>query len=109
MTKNIKLPQPAEKPIEAVLEEFLADQRARLKPKTLSKYQDVIRLFKDCMDILLSPRIGPPFRILNALPDHAEVRSHTQHADRRRPSAPGWCANPSSQRVSVVSLCSNAA
>ena len=50
MTKNIKLPQPAEKPIEAVLEEFLADQRARLKPKTLSKYEDVIRLFKDCMD-----------------------------------------------------------
>ena len=50
MTKNIKLPQPAEKPIEAVLEEFLADQRARLKPKTLANCQDVISLFKDCMN-----------------------------------------------------------
>jgi hypothetical protein len=50
MAKNLKLPQPAETSIETVLEEFLAEQRRRLKPKTLSNYEAVISLFQDCMD-----------------------------------------------------------
>ena len=42
--------QPAEKPIEVVLEEFLEDQRARLKPKTMERYESVIQLFESCLD-----------------------------------------------------------
>jgi hypothetical protein len=42
--------KPAEKPIKAVLAEFLADQRQRLKPKTLSRYESIIELFEASMD-----------------------------------------------------------
>jgi hypothetical protein len=51
MSKRIrKLPQPAEKTIEAVLDEFLEEQRKRLKPSTLRKYEDIIDLFESCLD-----------------------------------------------------------
>lgn len=46
----IKLPRPAEKTIEAVLDEFLEEQRKRLKPSTMRKYEDVIDLFRACLD-----------------------------------------------------------
>ncbi len=46
----IKLPQPAEKTIEAVFEEFLEDQQKRLKPSTMRKYEDIIDLFQSCLD-----------------------------------------------------------
>jgi len=42
--------QPPEKTIEAVLEAFLGEQRSRLKPKTMGRYEYVIDLFQDCMD-----------------------------------------------------------
>ena len=45
-----KLPQPAEKSIEAVLDEFLEEQEKRLKPSTMRKYEDIIELFQSCMD-----------------------------------------------------------
>ncbi|MHC4509432.1 MAG: tyrosine-type recombinase/integrase [Planctomycetota bacterium] len=45
-----KLPQPAQKTIEAVLDEFLEEQRERLKPSTMRKYEDIIDLFKSCLD-----------------------------------------------------------
>ena len=50
MKKPINLPRIAEPTIEQVLEEFLAEQMRRLKPKTASGYRDVIQLFKDCMN-----------------------------------------------------------
>ena len=51
MSKRIrKLPQPAEKTIEAVLDEFLQEQRKRLKPSTVRKYEDIIDLFQSCLD-----------------------------------------------------------
>ncbi len=40
----------AEKTIEAVLKEFLEEQRKRLKPATMRKYEDVIHLFRSSMD-----------------------------------------------------------
>jgi hypothetical protein len=43
-------PEPADKPIKAVLAEFLADQRERLKPKTLRQYEAIIELFQSSMD-----------------------------------------------------------
>ena len=44
--RSHKLPQPAERPIETVLEEFLQDQRARLKANTIRKCEAVIDLFQ---------------------------------------------------------------
>jgi hypothetical protein len=51
MSKRIvKLPQSAEKTIEAVLDEFLKEQQKRLKPSTMRKYEDIIDLFQSCLD-----------------------------------------------------------
>jgi len=51
MSKHTKkLPQPAEKTIEVVLDEFLEEQRKRLKPSTMRKYEDIIDLFQSCLD-----------------------------------------------------------
>jgi len=51
MSKRIrKLPQPAEKTIEAVLDEFLKEQQERLKPSTVRKYESIIDLFQSCLD-----------------------------------------------------------
>ncbi len=48
--KVIKFPERAEKTIEVVLAEFLAEQRKRLKPRTVSRYEDVVELLKDQMN-----------------------------------------------------------
>jgi len=45
-----KLAQPAEKTIEAVLDEFLKEQQERLKPSTMRKYEDIIDLFQSCLN-----------------------------------------------------------
>jgi len=51
MSKRIrKLPQPADRTIEAALEEFLKEQQERLKPSTLRKYEDIISLFQSCLN-----------------------------------------------------------
>jgi hypothetical protein len=42
--------KPAEKTIDAVLAEFLEEQRKRLKPSTIRKYEDIISLFQSCLD-----------------------------------------------------------
>ncbi len=46
----LKMPVPAEKPIAAVLDEFLEAQRSRLKPRTYGRYEHVIRLFETSMN-----------------------------------------------------------
>ncbi len=51
MSKHTKkLPQPSEKTIEDVLDEFLKEQQKRLKPSTMRKYEDIIDLFQSCLD-----------------------------------------------------------
>lgn len=51
MSKRIRtLPRPAERTIEAVLDEFLEEQEKRLKPSTMRKYEDIIELFESCLD-----------------------------------------------------------
>ena len=45
--KITRLPQPASHTIEQVFDEFLGDQRRRLRPRTLSKYEDVLGLLRD--------------------------------------------------------------
>jgi hypothetical protein len=48
--KIVRLPKVASPNIAEVLDEFLAEQRNRLKPATLGKYEDVIDLFKSSMN-----------------------------------------------------------
>ncbi len=49
--KVTKLPEIASRTIEDVLEEFLEEQRKRLKPRTVSTYENVISLLKDQMNV----------------------------------------------------------
>lgn len=44
--KIVKLARPADPSISRVLEEFLEDQRGRLAPRTLAKYEDVLDLLR---------------------------------------------------------------
>ena len=44
--KTVKLAQPADPTIDQVFEEFLAEQRERLKPRTISRYEDVLNLLR---------------------------------------------------------------
>ena len=46
VAKIIKLAQPADPTIDQVFDEFLAQQRERLKPKTVSRYEDVLNLLR---------------------------------------------------------------
>lgn len=47
MDKNIlKLPMPADPSIDQILDAFLAEQRERLKPKTVANYEDVLNLLR---------------------------------------------------------------
>ena len=48
--KITRLPQPASHTIEQVFDEFLGDQRRRLRPRTLSKYEDVLGLLRDYLN-----------------------------------------------------------
>lgn len=45
--RNVKV---AQKTIEAVLGEFLAEQRKRLKPPTIRKHEHIVSLFQSCMN-----------------------------------------------------------
>ena len=38
------------KTIEQVLEEFLEEQQARLKPRTYGGYEETMELFEDCVN-----------------------------------------------------------
>ena len=42
--------KPAKRPIKVVLAEFIADQRKRLKPKTLRRYESIVQLLEASMD-----------------------------------------------------------
>jgi hypothetical protein len=44
--KVVKLAEPAEPTIARVLDEFLAEPRARLRPQALRRYADVIHLLR---------------------------------------------------------------
>lgn len=44
--KITRLPQSASPTIDEVFEEFLAEQRGRLKPRTLSRYEEVLNLLR---------------------------------------------------------------
>ena len=48
--KIIKIPRVANPTIEQVFQEFLAEQRKRLKPRTFGKYKDVIHLLTHHLD-----------------------------------------------------------
>ena len=78
MSKSFKkLPQPAERTIEAVLEEFLEEQRKRLKPSTMRKYEDIIELFESCLD-------GYAYQYLDKQEDALFDRLYNAEGDEHR-------------------------
>jgi len=78
MSKRIiKLPQPAEKTIEAVLDEFLKEQQKRLKPSTMRKYEDIIDLFQSCLD-------GYAYQYLNKRENALFDRLYNAEGDEHR-------------------------
>ncbi len=48
--KVLHFPTVAQPSIEEVLERFLKDQRKRLKPRTFHRYEEVIDLFRHCLN-----------------------------------------------------------
>lgn len=48
--KIVDLPKLADPTIEKVLDEFLADQHKRLRPRTLKLYDNIIGLLKSCLN-----------------------------------------------------------
>jgi hypothetical protein len=48
--KTVSLPLPANPNIEQVLQEFLAEQKRRLKPAAFAKYDGVVDLFRSYLD-----------------------------------------------------------
>ncbi len=72
-----KSPQPAEKTIEAVFDEFLEEQRKRLKPSTVRKYEDIIDLFRSCLD-------GYAYQGLNKQEDALFDRLYNAEGDEHR-------------------------
>lgn len=72
-----KSPQPAEKTIEAVFDEFLEEQRRRLKPSTVRKYEDIIDLFRSCLD-------GYAYQGLNKQEDALFDRLYNAEGDEHR-------------------------
>ncbi len=78
MSKRIiKLPQPSEKTIEAVLDEFLKEQQKRLKPSTVRKYENIIDLFQSCLD-------GYGHQYLNKQEDALFDRLYNAEGDEHR-------------------------
>ena len=59
-TKVMTLPQPAEPNIRRVIEEFLEEQRARLAPRTLARYEAVLDLLRSHLDGYAHERLSAP-------------------------------------------------
>lgn len=78
MKKIINLPKIAEPTIEQVLEEFLAEQIKKQKPKTASGYRDVIQLFKDCMNGYAYQSLSKPETALFDKYYNAEGKEHKE-------------------------------
>lgn len=49
-TKVVMLPRPAEHSIHRVLEEFLEEQRTRLAPRTLARYEALLDLLRSYLN-----------------------------------------------------------
>lgn len=49
-TKVVKLPRPAEPNIRRVIEVFLEEQRTRLAPRTLARYEAVLDLLRSYLN-----------------------------------------------------------
>ena len=70
-----------ERTISQVLDEFLIDQRKRLSPKTYSKYDSIIDLFKSYLESYW-PSHGQVIRF-HCRTDRDALRFHRCHAVRR--------------------------
>lgn len=79
--KIVKLPWPAEPNIRRVLEEFLDEQRARLAPRTLARYEAVLDLLRSYMNGHAYERLSAPEAALFERCYNAEGEEHREFCD----------------------------
>ena len=72
------LPRPADPTIGQVFQAFLAEQRARLKPATLAKYETVISLLENHLDSYAHEGLSKGERPLFERHSNAEGEQHRQ-------------------------------
>ena len=79
--KIVKLPLPAERDINRVLQEFLADQRARLRPRTLAQYESVLELLRSHLNGYAYQSLSAPEAALFDRHYNAEGEEHREFCE----------------------------
>lgn len=77
----VALARPAEPSIAQVLDEYLAEQRARLKPKAFGRYSSVIQLLRHCLDGYAYESLSKPERALFERAYNAEGAAHREFCE----------------------------
>lgn len=79
--KVVEMARPAEPSIAKVLDEFLAEQRLRLKSRTFSQYDSVIQLLRHCLDGYAHEGLSKPERALFDRSYNAEDADHREFCE----------------------------
>jgi hypothetical protein len=79
--KIVKLPRPAEPNIRRVLEEFLDQQRARLRPRTLARYEAVLDLLRSHLNGYAHECLSAPEAARFERSYNAEGEEHREFCD----------------------------
>ena len=79
--KIVKLPWPAEPNIRRVLEEFLDQQRARLRPRTLARYEAVLDLLRSYLNGYAHECLSAPEAARFERSYNAEGEEHREFCD----------------------------
>lgn len=79
--KIVKLPRPAEPNIQRVLAEFLEEQRTRLAPRTLAKYEAALDLLKSHLNHYVHENLSAPEAALFERYYNAEGEEHREFCE----------------------------
>jgi len=79
--KIVRLPRPAEPDIRRVLEEFLEEQRKRLAPRTLARYEDVLDLLRSYLNGYAHERLSATEAARFERSYNAEGEEHREFCD----------------------------
>lgn len=76
--KPVRVPRPANPNIEELLQEFLADQKRRLKPATFADYESVIALFRSYLNSYAYEGLSRAESALFEQHDNAKGKEHRE-------------------------------
>src|SRR3972149_5655260 len=79
--KNVKQPRSAEPNIRRVLEEFLEEQRKRLAPRTLARYEAVLDLLRSHLNGYAHEGLSAPEAARFERSYNAEGKEHREFCD----------------------------